>query len=392
VTLPPAPPIFSNLLGSGSQAFLKLDANAYQTGLTVSGKATGATSVELKIGSKTITPKAYVDSSGSWSMLISSDQLPVSKVGSITTIESVAINSYGAVSGITQAQLLFDTSNPSILNIVNEGDKIRVVFDETVLLPVSSVDSMLRVRSGSRSIGIKSLQSLQNTLGNTELLLELSEALPVDTVVKLSYSGNGFTDKFGNQLPQFSNRIVTDLASSTSISGPGYSYTNIVLTGSDKVNISGSSYDTSIAGNSADNILEGGGGADIITGGLGRDTFVYSSYKDSVLIDPVTGKSAVDRITDFAIGTDVIDGPYSVSKNSLLRFEVSGSSAPSSAVFQALLPASVLLPGGAAFVSFAASQKAFIVLNDGKAGFNSKEDILIDITGYSGNPGSLTII
>jgi Ca2+-binding RTX toxin-like protein len=369
-----------------------LDANAYQTGLTVSGKATGATSVELKIGSKTITPKAYVDSSGSWSMLISSDQLPVSKVGSITTIESVAINSYGAVSGITQAQLLFDTSNPSILNIVNEGDKIRVVFDETVLLPVSSVDSMLRVRSGSRSIGIKSLQSLQNTLGNTELLLELSEALPVDTVVKLSYSGNGFTDKFGNQLPQFSNRIVTDLASSTSISGPGYSYTNIVLTGSDKVNISGSSYDTSIAGNSADNILEGGGGADIITGGLGRDTFVYSSYKDSVLIDPVTGKSAVDRITDFAIGTDVIDGPYSVSKNSLLRFEVSGSSAPSSAVFQALLPASVLLPGGAAFVSFAASQKAFIVLNDGKAGFNSKEDILIDITGYSGNPGSLTII
>jgi hypothetical protein len=75
-----------------------------------------------------------------------------------------------------------------------------------------------------------------------------------------------------------------------------------------------------------------------------------------------------------------------------MRFEVSGSSTPSSAVFQALLPASVLLPGAAAFVSFATSQKAFLVLNDGKAGYSPREDMLIDITGYSGSSSNLTII
>ena len=388
-TLPPASPVFSGIIGSGSEAFLKLDATSFQTGLKVSGTADGATSVELMIGSKTVTPLAFVDSNGTWSVNLASDQLPASKISSTTTVQAVAYGPYGAVSEKAETSLRYDTYAPTILNVVNEGHQVRVIFDELVEVPVSAAASKLSLRSGSRTVGIKNVQSLNNSLGNTELVLDLSETLPVNTVVKLSYLGSGIRDLFGNKLSQFNNRIVTDLALSNSISEPGYAYVNLSLTGNESNEVLGNSYANTIVGNSSDNILEGGVGTDILTGGAGRDTFVYRSTRDSVLIDPVTGKSSVDKITDFAIGTDVIDGPYSVSSNSVLRLESVDFSAE---VLQSLLPANILQPGGAAILTFTSSQQTYVLLNDATPGYGPSEDILIDISGYKGLSGNLNII
>jgi Ca2+-binding RTX toxin-like protein len=369
-----------------------MDSVAYQSGFTLSGSAPGATSVELKIGSKTIATRAYVNNKGMWSIQLASDQLPFANSSSKTTLQAVAINAYGAVSEIRQTDLLFDTANPSILSIANEGNKVRIVFDEFVRFPISPADSKFSVRSGSRSIGIKSLQGNTNSLGKTELVLELNETLPIHTVVRLSYFGNGITDEFGNKLPQFNNRIVTDLAISSSISQPGYAYANLLLAGNENLYVIGNAIDNTILGNSGDNILEGAGGSDVLTGGLGRDTFVFSGYRDSVLVDPVTGKSSIDKITDFAIGTDIIDGPSFVDNIDLLRVHSSESSPISSDLLQTLLPANILLPDKAAVLTFAANQRTFLVLNDKKSGYSPTEDVLIDITGYSGLIGNLNII
>jgi Ca2+-binding RTX toxin-like protein len=52
-------------------------------------------------------------------------------------------------------------------------------------------------------------------------------------------------------------------------------------------------------GGAADDVFRGKGGSDTLTGGGGADTFIYVK-KD-------TAGGAVDTITDFAAGTDVLD-------------------------------------------------------------------------------------
>ena len=78
---------------------------------------------------------------------------------------------------------------------------------------------------------------------------------------------------------------------------------NLTLTGSSAINGAGNALANVITGNSGANrlsgdagndTLEGGAGADRLTGGIGADTFVFNQ------------SSGIDRITDFAKGTDKI--------------------------------------------------------------------------------------
>lgn len=70
------------------------------------------------------------------------------------------------------------------------------------------------------------------------------------------------------------------------------------LDGDDTLRAAGG--DDSVDGGDGADLIVGGGGADTMTGGLGADTFRIGYYESG------TG-SAADRITDFEIGTDVID-------------------------------------------------------------------------------------
>ena len=64
----------------------------------------------------------------------------------------------------------------------------------------------------------------------------------------------------------------------------------------------GGERDDTINGGAGDDFLTGGPGADTLTGGVGRDQFIYTSLGD-------TGgsTSAIERITDFETGVDVIN-------------------------------------------------------------------------------------
>ena len=84
---------------------------------------------------------------------------------------------------------------------------------------------------------------------------------------------------------------------------------NLTLTGSSAFNGAGNALANVITGNSGANrlsgdagndTLEGGAGADRLTGGIGADTFVFNQ------------SSGIDRITDFAKGTDKISLSKSV--------------------------------------------------------------------------------
>ncbi len=70
---------------------------------------------------------------------------------------------------------------------------------------------------------------------------------------------------------------------------------NVILEGAAGLSITGSNADNTLIGNAGNNRIDGTKGANVMTGGAGRDTFVFS-VRDN----------AVDTVTDFASGSDVL--------------------------------------------------------------------------------------
>lgn len=74
------------------------------------------------------------------------------------------------------------------------------------------------------------------------------------------------------------------------------------LFGGDQIDqMSGNDEADLISGGAGDDLLSGGQGGDRLTGGIGADRFIYVAATDS---DAATG---IDRMTDFEVGTDMID-------------------------------------------------------------------------------------
>lgn len=78
--------------------------------------------------------------------------------------------------------------------------------------------------------------------------------------------------------------------------------TGLAITGSATANIiTGTVHFDALEGGGGDDILIGGVGGDLLTGGDGADTFLFRAF------DVGFGLFAVDRVQDFAPGTDLID-------------------------------------------------------------------------------------
>ena len=165
---------------------------------------------------------------------------------------------------------------------------------------------------------------------------------------------------------------------------------NLTLTGAAAINGTGNDGNNVITGNGANNILNGGAGADTLTGGAGNDIFVFQFGQSPVL--------AADRITDFTIGADKIDLLTSTggATGAPTAFTGAANSTATTltnvvnSVFTdangALLGNQALGVNSAALVSVTTSGIAgtYLVINDGVAGFQSSNDLLVNITGFTG--------
>jgi hypothetical protein len=139
------------------------------------------------------------------------------------------------------------------------------------------------------------------------------------------------------------------------------------------------------SGDGAANVFKTGSGADQLTGLAGSDVFRVSSPGLSLL-------GALDRITDFSVGVDSLDGLTAVAADKMAR--LGAVSALSEAGIASLLTATSFGASGAATFTFGSGSTArtFVALNDGVAGFQAAADTLLEITGYTGDLRGLAVI
>ncbi|MFM5894358.1 MAG: hypothetical protein ACKOQM_07995 [Novosphingobium sp.] len=162
--------------------------------------------------------------------------------------------------------------------------------------------------SGAVSLGgITSIEAIELTAGSNLTLTtsQLMAGLAPNTqlsgsgTITVQLEANVFTAMTGFQGPSTINFVLNGSAGDDYIKASHFNNTINGGTGRDFIR-GGNGVDT-IDGGADNDKITGWGGADILTGGSGNDQFRYFYATDSGV------GAAADKITDFTIGSDVID-------------------------------------------------------------------------------------
>ncbi|WP_430014313.1 beta strand repeat-containing protein [Microcystis ichthyoblabe FBCC-A1114] len=184
--------------------------------------------------------------------------------------------------------------------------------------------------------------------------------------------------------------IITDTWQSTLTRTLPNNVENLRLIGTNNINGTGNAGDNNITGNSGNNQINGGAGIDTLTGGNGADTFIFQFGQSTI--------STSDRITDFAINSDKIDlltqtGNAMSAPSSFSRAADSTVTTLDNLINQVFTDANGAITGNQGLgvnsaalvqVTTGAIAGTYLVINDSAAGFQSSNDLLINITGFTG--------
>ncbi|WP_396754587.1 beta strand repeat-containing protein [Microcystis aeruginosa] len=184
--------------------------------------------------------------------------------------------------------------------------------------------------------------------------------------------------------------IITDTLQSAITRTLPNNVENLRLIGSNNINGTGNAGNNKITGNSGNNQINGRAGIDTLTGGLGADTFIFQFGQSTI--------STSDRITDFAINSDKIDlltqgGLPMNAPSSFSRAANSTVTTLQNLINQVFTDANGAITGNQGLgvnsaalvqVTTGAIAGTYLVINDSTAGFQSSNDLLINITGFTG--------
>ncbi|WP_419548082.1 Calx-beta domain-containing protein, partial [Microcystis sp.] len=184
--------------------------------------------------------------------------------------------------------------------------------------------------------------------------------------------------------------IITDTWQSTLTRTLPNNVENLRLIGTNNINGIGNAGNNNITGNSGNNQINGRAGIDTLTGGLGADIFVFQFGQST--------RSTSDRITDFTINSDKIDlltqaGNATSAPSSFSRAANSTVTTLQNLINQVFTDANGAITGNQGLgvnsaalvqVTTGAIAGTYLVINDSAAGFQSSNDLLINITGFTG--------
>ncbi|AKV66559.1 Alkaline phosphatase [Microcystis panniformis FACHB-1757] len=184
--------------------------------------------------------------------------------------------------------------------------------------------------------------------------------------------------------------IITDTWQSTLTRTLPNNVENLRLIGTNNINGTGNAGNNKITGNSGNNQINGRAGIDTLTGGLGADIFIFQFGQSTI--------STSDHITDFAINSDKIDlltqtGNAMSAPSSFSRAANSTVTTLQNLINQVFTDANGAITGNQGLgvnsaalvqVTTGAIAGTYLVINDSTAGFQSSNDLLINITGFTG--------
>ncbi|WP_198285281.1 bluetail domain-containing putative surface protein, partial [Microcystis sp. T1-4] len=150
-----------------------------------------------------------------------------------------------------------------------------------------------------------------------------------------------------------------------------------------------------LVGGAGNDTLNGAAGTDTLTGGTGTDIFIFQFSQSTA--------AASDRITDFAINTDKIDllsqaGAAINAPVAFTRATDSTTTNINTIVTNVFTDADGATAGNQALGINSAvlvrdnSSSTYLIINDGTGGFQSANDLVINLTGLTGSLPALGTI
>ncbi|MFM6513497.1 MAG: Calx-beta domain-containing protein [Microcystis panniformis] len=300
--------------------------------------------------------------------------------GTITNVPATSVTSQLSINDITvvegqnsSAILTVTVNNPNAQPIT--VNYTTAPIDATANVDYTSQTGTLTIAPNASTATI-SIPILNDNLNEPDEAFTVTLSNPVNATIN--------PDEAIGQV------IITDTLQSAITRTLPNNVENLRLIGTNNINGTGNASNNNITGNSGINQINGANGADTLTGGLGADTFIFQFGQSTI--------STSDRITDFAINSDKIDlltqaGNATSAPSSFSRAANSTVTTLQNLVNQVFTDANGAITGNqelavnsAALVQVTTGAIAgtYLVINDSTAGFQSSNDLLINITGFTG--------
>lgn len=381
-TDPPAVPTI-NIIGNDNI----VNSAEARSGIALNGTSQAGNLINIIIGTRSFSAIANRD--GNWNIVIGSRSLPVADGEYIA--KATATNKSGVISSSVIRTFQLDRTPPLILSAVLDGSTLVLETSEDLergTFSPTEIDLMDR----RTPIQIEMILISENAPRQLKIILTSQPEATAD--LSLNYmpnnNSNQILDMSGNLLSRFRSLKPSSIRTSSSVSVLAPGYTSIDLIGNSNIHAFGNRLNNIINGNIGDIIISGGYGADILTGGGGRNTFRLNSLSDSLLGS--TTNPLYDHITDYSIGTDIIDAPVAIPKSKISHLG-SINALNQANITSLLAPIQFQANSAATFtVSANATTRQFIAINDSTAGFNATRDAIIEIAGFAGSLLNLQIM
>ena len=300
------------------------------------------------------------------------------------------------IGGLGNDTYIVDSTTDTIIEAGGAGAGIDTVLSSVNYTLGSNLEKLTLT-------GAASINGTGNTLNNVITGNDVDNILNGSTGIDTLIGGLG-NDTY--VVDSITDTIIEDSDAGIDTVQSSRTYTlatnldNLTLTGSTAINGTGNTLSNVISGNVSNNLLSGGTGNDSLDGGIGNDTLIGGAGTDNL-----TGGAGIDRfqfvladsrltasnsttfsgdtITDYAFGTDVVDGPTAVTAANMANRSLSALASYTDSSISSALTANLTTSGTTAWaanrsalVTFGAGDTAqtFLVLGDATAGYQATGD------------------